>query len=65
MYDPIPWHIDDVEARRRGLNRSGWYLMGYDGRPIVGPHGDPETCVMAVRDLPEPRSRPALRVLSS
>jgi hypothetical protein len=48
MYDPIPWFIDEIDARRRGLARAGWYVMAFDGNPVVGPHDDPEGCIMAL-----------------
>jgi hypothetical protein len=53
MYDPIPWHIDEIDAKRRGLSRAGWYVIGYDGRPVVGPHDEPEGCIMALHELPD------------
>jgi hypothetical protein len=50
MYDPIPWHIDEIEAQRRGLSHAGWYIMTYDGCPVVGPHAEPEDCIMALHE---------------
>jgi hypothetical protein len=53
MYDPIPWHIDEIEAQRRSLSHAGWYIMTYDGCPVVGPHAEPEDCIMALHELPD------------
>jgi hypothetical protein len=50
VYDPIPWHIDEIEAARRGLRGAGWYMIGDEGEPIVGPHEDPEACIVEIGD---------------
>jgi hypothetical protein len=50
MYDPIPWHLDEMEAARRGLARAGWYMMGDGDEPVAGPHEEPEACVMEMSD---------------
>ncbi len=65
MYDPIPWYLDGREAQRRGLGAQGWYIM--DGKkPIIGPCGSPEDCILMISDRNQVersavrRSRPAL-----
>jgi hypothetical protein len=51
MHDPIPWYLDENEARRRGLKTAGWYVMGADGDPVVGACRNPEDCIVALGDL--------------
>jgi hypothetical protein len=62
MYDPIPWLIDEIDAHRRGLSGAGWYVIAYDGKPVVGPHDDPEGCILALRERADAeRTGPAMR----
>jgi hypothetical protein len=51
MYDPIPWLIERLDAKRRGLARPGWYFIRYDGQPMVGPCEGPEECVLTLKEL--------------
>jgi len=64
MYDPIPWHIDEIEAQQRSLRHAGWYIMTYDGCPVVGPHADPEACIMALHELADEPRQASPRQLS-